>query len=93
MARTLGGRAGGGSDGDGGDGDSGDGDGDGGGQTFLAHPGPIPKACRDQISHKGNPSLRYRAPHPGDRSDGNFPGISKHIGIYIYIEIERERES
>ena len=39
-------------------GGDGDGDGDGGGQTFPAHPSPIPKACRDQISRKGNPSLR-----------------------------------
>ncbi len=44
-------------DGSGGD-DDGDGDSDGG-RTFPAHPGPIPKACRDQISRKGNPSLRY----------------------------------
>ena len=36
-----------------GDGDGGGGDSDG--RTFPAHPGPIPKACRDQISRKGNP--------------------------------------
>ncbi len=41
-----------------GDGDDDGDDGDGGGRTFPAHPGPIPKACRDQISRRGNPSLR-----------------------------------
>ena len=54
MARTLGGRAGGRTRDSGDDGDNDDDD----GQTFPAHPGPIPKACRDQISRKGNPSLR-----------------------------------
>ena len=48
MARTLGGRA--------GDGDGGGDDDDG--RIFPAHPGPIPKASRDQISRKGSPSLR-----------------------------------
>ncbi len=38
-------------DGDGGDDD----DGDGGGRTFPAHPGPIPKTCRDQIGVRGFP--------------------------------------
>ena len=60
MARTLGGRAGGragGEDGDG-EGDDGGGGDDDDRRTFLAHLGPIPKACRYQISRKGDPSLR-----------------------------------
>ncbi len=60
---ALGGRAG---------GRAGDGDGDGrggdDGRTFPAHPGSIPKASRDQISRKGNPSLRRGGLHNEVRS-------------------------
>ncbi len=54
MARTLGGRAGDGDNGD--DGDDGD---DDDGRTFPAHPGPIPKACREQMSRKGTPHSNF----------------------------------
>ncbi len=65
MVRTLGGRARGraggratgSSDGDDDDGDD--------GRTFPAHPGPIPKACSDQISRKGTPSKADRTAEPG----------------------------
>ena len=43
--------------------EAGDDDGDGGdddGRIFPEHPSPILHAPRDNISRKGNPSLRYR---------------------------------
>ena len=39
--------------------DDGD-DGGGGGRIFPEHPSPILHAPRDNISRKGNPSLRHR---------------------------------
>ena len=38
--------------------DDGDGGGGGGGRDFPEHPSPILHAPRDNISRKGNPSLR-----------------------------------
>ena len=37
--------------------------GGGGGRIFPEHPSPILHAPRDNISRKGNPSLRFKAPH------------------------------
>jgi hypothetical protein len=43
-----------------------DGDDDGGGIIYPEHPSPILHAPRDNISRKGNPSLRHNSPHTVD---------------------------
>ncbi len=48
--------------------DGGD-DGDGG-RIFPGHPGPILNSRKDNISRKGNPSLRYVTAPIRDRSEG-----------------------
>ena len=54
-----------------GDGGGGGGGGDGG-RTLIAHPGPIPKACRDQIRVRGFPyGIFFLRGHPRrDRAEG-----------------------